>query len=147
MTEHKEPKFGYRAEAQKYETPLLKRGTELENELSEKVENVKNYKSGLFGSTDKLKKELDQYLIYLNKVNEFRKETREYEYEITIGNSASTPGVLEVLFDINDHLEKKLNIYFELINRKTSEIHSIRLSYSNIAISFAAIIVSIIAIA
>ena len=92
-------------------------------------------------------KEFVKYFDYESILSSSRDEYRDFQkYTRSPQGYPNTEAIL-VLSDIFEQTEKKLIVYFELINRKTNEISSSRVTLTNIILSLAAIVVALISIA
>lgn len=128
-----------------YLKPWIAKEIQLEKDVCNHVEQVKSYKSGVFGSKKSLKIELDNYFTFTHQASDLRNFIRALQEYILIKVHVGSDEA-KTLLDIIEQTDKKLGIYFELINRKSSEISSARLSLTNIILSIVAVIVAVASI-
>lgn len=137
--------FNTWTECVKFIDPWMAKAMKLEENVCKHIEDVKNNKSGVFGSLKALKNELKNYFVLEAEISNIRKFTRALQkyilLEIAIGENE-----VSALLDIVQETDKKMGVYFSLINAKSNEILSSRLTLTNIILSIAAVTIALITV-
>lgn len=139
-------KFTFRSTSQSslYVYLLLQKCEEFENQIHNDSTNIKELNSGFCGDKKKLKEYLKTYFELCLSVQELKSEINDLQkYSIT-NKACLSDDAIDKLKSYYEKIEKDLLVMFSLINMKTSEISSSRITVTNILISIVAIIISII---
>lgn len=136
--------FSGNVEVCAYISILLKKVFKFEETITTFILDVRKINSGVFGNKKKLKEYLNTYFNKTEEFSEYKIETRELLKYFYKWDTAVKENDVDPLIDVNDKIDSELNILFELINIKISEVSSARVSLTNLIISIVAIIIALI---
>lgn len=125
---------------------LFEAGTQLEQEGEELLLQAQCEPSGICGRLGSLNQHMNKVMAAMRSLCEFEADVREFQNSFLATDEMFKGPYLQALSDLADSLGSKLNMAFEITNRKMGEVWAARMTAANLFLGSLAAFAAIVAL-